>query len=116
VSFRPTSGLTPGGLRATNNPAPVGTPAAAQTVTGLTREGLRRIAGVEAATLSTKQRKALPDSAFVFPDKAPGSGSYPIGDRAHAANALARSSGTPEAAAVKRKVCSRYPDLPACKE
>lgn len=82
---------------------------------GLTREGLRRIPEATAATLTTPQRKNLSKSSFVFPDKAPGSGSYPIHDRAHAANALARSAGKPEAAAVKRKVCSRYPDLPACR-
>lgn len=81
---------------------------------GLTRDGLRRIPEASAATLSTQQRKNLPKSSFVFPDKAPDSGSYPIHDRAHAANALARSKGKPEAAAVKRKVCSRYPDLPGC--
>jgi hypothetical protein len=115
VSFKPTSGLTRCGLvRAATAPVPIAVPH--ETVTGLTRDGIKRLAGIEAATLSTKQRKALPDSAFVFPDRAPGPGSYPIGDRVHASNALARSSGKPEAAAVKRKVCSRYPDLPACNE
>ena len=82
---------------------------------GLTREGLRRIPEANAATLTTQQRKNLSKSSFVFPDKAPDSGSYPIHDRTHAANALARASGKPEYAAVKRKVCSRFPDLPACK-
>lgn len=67
------------------------------------------------AALSMEQRKKLSDSDFVFPAKAPGSGSYPIHDKAHGANALARSSGKPEHGAVKRKVCSRYPDLPECK-
>lgn len=67
---------------------------------------------IEAATLTTKKRKALPSSAFVFPkDKR-----YPIHDRAHAANALARSKGKPEEAAVRAAVCRRYPDLPACKK
>lgn len=92
---------------------------------GLTREGMRRISETSAsaipnidfraAVLTTQQRKNLSKSSFVFPDKAPGSGSYPIHDRTHAANALSRASGKPEYAAVKRKVCSRYPDLPACK-
>lgn len=68
------------------------------------------------AVLTAAGRKHIAKSNFVFPEKAPGSGSYPIHDRAHGANALARSAGKPEAAAVKRKVCSRYPDLPACKE
>lgn len=63
------------------------------------------------ATLSSQQRAALPKSAFVFPDKAPGSGSYPIPDLAHARDALARSSGKPEAGAVRRAVYARYPQL-----
>jgi len=69
------------------------------------------VVNIEAAVLTSKKRKSLPAQSFVFPkDKR-----YPIHDRAHAANALARSSGKPEAAAVKRAVCKRYPDLPACK-
>jgi hypothetical protein len=63
-----------------------------------------------AAVVTAKKRKALPSSAFVFPkDKR-----YPIHDRAHAANALARSKGKPEEATVRAAVCRRYPDLPAC--
>lgn len=61
--------------------------------------------------LSTEARNNLPASAFVFPIIR----RYPIHDRAHAANALARASGKPEWKAVKRKVCKKYPDLPACK-
>lgn len=65
-----------------------------------------------AAVLTTKKRKALPNTSFVFPkDKR-----YPIHDRAHAANALARSKGKPEEAKVHAAVCRRYPDLPACKK
>lgn len=63
------------------------------------------------AKLSSKQRGDLPKGDFVFPDKAPGSGSYPIPDRSHAANALARASGKPEEAAVKAAVYRKYPDL-----
>ena len=37
--------------------------------------------------LSTKQRKALPDSAFAGPDR-----SYPVNNPSHAANAKARAS------------------------
>lgn len=80
---------------------------------GLTRDGLRNLT---AKTLSTADRKALPKSSFVFPAKAPDSGSYPIHDRAHAGVALGRAKGKPEYAAVHKAVCSRYPDLPACKE
>jgi type IV secretory pathway VirB9-like protein len=66
---------------------------------------------IEAAVLTSKKRKSLPSSSFVFPqDKR-----YPIHDRAHAANALARASGKPEYSKVRAAVCRRYPDLPACK-
>lgn len=37
--------------------------------------------------LTTKQRNALPDSAFAGPGR-----SYPVNDRSHAANAKARAS------------------------
>ena len=39
------------------------------------------------AILTTKKRKALPKTAFAGPDR-----SYPIEDRAHAANAKARAT------------------------
>ena len=39
------------------------------------------------------------------------SGSYPIPDRAHARNALARSSGKPVAAQVRRAVARKYPGM-----
>lgn len=39
------------------------------------------------ATLTTKARKKLPTSDFAGPDR-----SYPVNDRAHAANAKARAS------------------------
>jgi hypothetical protein len=58
--------------------------------------------------LSHGQRAALPRSAFVFPEKAPGSGSYPIPDRAHAVDALSRASGKPEEAAVRKAVCAKF--------
>lgn len=62
---------------------------------------------VTESALSAADRKALPDSAFVFPSKR----SYPIHDKAHAVNALARSSGKPEEAAVRAAVHARYPAL-----
>ena len=71
------------------------------------------------AVLTTKKRKALPESAFVFPPKGNEPGRYPIHDRKHAANALARVAqfGTSaEKAAVKKAVCAKYPDMPICKE
>lgn len=67
------------------------------------------------AKLSYASRKQLPKSAFVFPDKAPGSGAYPIHDRSHAANALSRAKGKPEEKTVRSAVCKRHPSLPACK-
>ena len=63
------------------------------------------------AKLSTAARKAIPKKDFAVPSKAPASGSYPIPDRSHAANALARSSGKPVAAQVRAKVHAKYPDM-----
>lgn len=62
------------------------------------------------ATLDAKARKNLPASSFVFPDEK----RYPIHDRAHASNALARSKGKPEEGKVHAAVCKKFPDLPAC--
>lgn len=67
------------------------------------------------AKLTTKKRKDLPKASFAIPEKR----AYPIHDRAHAANALARVSqhGTPEEKRrVRAAVCRRYPDMPACKK
>lgn len=66
------------------------------------------------AELTTKQRKSLPQSDFVFPGRAPGPGSYPIPDEAHARNALARVSahGTPaERRAVRAAVKRKFPNI-----
>ncbi len=53
--------------------------------------------------LTATERQKFPRSKFAIPEKAPGSGSYPIPDEAHARNALARVSqfGTEE---EKRRV------------
>jgi hypothetical protein len=64
------------------------------------------------AKLSTKARKSLPDSVFAIPEER----KYPITDKAHAANAMARvaANGTPEEKRrVKNKVKKKYPDLPS---
>lgn len=74
-----------------------------------------RVVALHEAVLTSEARKKLAKSDFVFPEKAPGPGSYPIHDREHGGNALSRSSGKAEHGAVKAKVCRRYPDLPACK-
>ena len=59
------------------------------------------------AKLSTKARNALPSSAFVFPKTR----RYPIHDKSHARNALARSSGKSEEGKVRAAVNRRYPGL-----
>lgn len=63
------------------------------------------------AKLTTKVRKAIPNSSFAVPNKAPASGSYPINDASHARNALARSSGKPVAAQVKAAVKKKFPGI-----
>jgi hypothetical protein len=63
------------------------------------------------AKLGSRARRELSRKQFAIPSKAPGSGSYPIPDRSHAANALARSSGKPVAAQVRAKVHKKYPDM-----
>lgn len=71
---------------------------------------------VQEAKLSSAERKALPKSAFVFPDKAPDSGAYPIHDEGHARAALSMSSGKPEEGTVRAAVHKRYPGLGGKKE
>ena len=64
------------------------------------------------AELTAKKRKALADQTFAIPDER----KYPIPDRRHAANALARveQNGTPqEKAQVKAAVKKRFPDMPS---
>ena len=59
--------------------------------------------------LTTRARKALPSSTFAGPNR-----SYPIPDRSHAANALARVSefGNAELKAkVRKAVHARYPKM-----
>ena len=63
-----------------------------------------------AAVLTTKRRDALKPGDFAIPEDR----AYPIYDQAHARNALARSSGKPEEARVRRAVCRRYPNMGEC--
>lgn len=68
------------------------------------------------AKLTARARKRIPASKTAVPSKRTKrggavSGSYPIPDIAHARNALARSSGKPVAAQVRRKVEAKYPGL-----
>jgi TPR repeat protein len=62
------------------------------------------------ARLTSRQRKNLPRSAFAVP----GRRAYPINDRSHARNALARVSqhGSPrQKAMVRSAVRRRYPGI-----
>jgi hypothetical protein len=59
------------------------------------------------AKLTTAARKRLPKSDFV--EK--GARKYPIPDAAHARDALARSSGKPEHAAVVAAVKRKFPKI-----
>jgi hypothetical protein len=62
------------------------------------------------ARLTTAERKALPKSDFLVPSKAPGPGSYPVPDKAHARNAVAVASGAhgaPKRPAVAAKARAR---------
>lgn len=71
------------------------------------------------AKLTKQQRASLPKSDFAIPKKAPKSGSYPIHDRSHALAALrlvGMHGSSAEKATVRRKVCSRYPDISSCKK
>lgn len=66
------------------------------------------------ANLTAKMRNALPSSMFAIPSKR----QYPIPDKAHAVDALARvaTNGTPqEKAQVRAAVKRRFPDLPSSK-
>lgn len=61
------------------------------------------------AKLTTKKREKIPTKAFALKGRR-----YPIEDKAHARNALARVSqhGSPqEKAEVRRKVHGKYPNI-----
>jgi len=99
--------------------APVAAPGTGQMPAGI-RGSMRRGGAVkkrqDGGVLSAAQRQSLPKSDFALPGKGKGpkgagSGSYPIPDRSHAQNALARSSGKPVAAQVRAKVKAKYPDM-----
>ncbi len=62
------------------------------------------------AKLTTAKRKALPKSDFALPGKR----AYPVPDKSHARNALARVSqhGTPaQKATVRAKVHAKFPSI-----
>ena len=57
--------------------------------------------------LTTAAREKLPKADFVYPKTR----RYPIEDAAHARDALARSSGKPEHAAVVEAVRRKFPEI-----
>lgn len=61
----------------------------------------------QARELTTKLRNSLPDSAFVFPKER----KFPIHDKAHARNALARAHYAPDPEKVRAAVHAKYPDI-----
>ena len=58
------------------------------------------------AKLTAAMRKKIPGKEFAGPDR-----SYPIEDKSHARNALARSSGKPIASKVRAAVHRKFPDI-----
>ena len=63
------------------------------------------------AKLTGAQRSKLSKKSFAVPSKAPGSGSYPIPDRSHSQNALARASGKSVESQVRAAVHAKFPGL-----
>jgi hypothetical protein len=79
-------------------------------VVAATSAVLRKELRVMAKTLTSKDKKKLPKEAFALP----GRRKYPIPDKAHARNALARvaQNGTPaEQKKVKAAVRKRFPSI-----
>lgn len=65
--------------------------------------------------LTARGRKHIKSKNFGLPKQK----KYPIHDKAHARNALARveQHGTPkEKAEVRRRVCAKYPNIESCKK
>ena len=67
--------------------------------------------GETVAKLTANARKHISKGKFGVPSKAPASGSYPMPDRSHAVNAMARASGKPVEAQVRAKAHQLYPGL-----
>jgi hypothetical protein len=64
--------------------------------------------------LKSKQRREMPRGEFAVPSKAPGPGSYPIPDKAHARSALSRGAANAspsEMAAIWHKVAEKFPGI-----
>ena len=59
------------------------------------------------AKLTGKARKAIPKGDFAIPEKR----AYPINDKSHARNALARASGKSVEGRVRAAVKRKYPTI-----
>jgi len=68
--------------------------------------------------LSAADRRAIPKDKFAIPEKAPGPGSYPVGDKTHAQAALRlmHNASSAEQKRIKAKVRRDYPDIDIAKE
>jgi hypothetical protein len=73
----------------------------------ITAEEQEMPGGGRMAKLTHEEREELPKGDFVFPKTR----RYPIEDAAHARDALARSSGKPEHAAVREAVQRKFPEI-----
>jgi hypothetical protein len=56
--------------------------------------------------LTAATRRKIPTESFAGPDR-----SFPVQDKAHARNALARSSGKPIEAQIRAKVEKKFPTI-----
>ena len=68
--------------------------------------------------LSAADRRAVPKGNFAIPEKAPGSGSYPVTDKGHAQAALRlmHNASPAEQKRIKAKVHAKFPDIDIAKE
>ncbi len=87
-------------------------------LTGFTRE----LATIKvAAELTAAGRAQIKKKHFALPapkGEPAEKGGYPVQDRGHAANAIARSKSNAspaEQAKIKSKACAAFPTLPSCK-
>jgi len=62
--------------------------------------------------LTTAERDRMRSTTFGDPDNE----AYPIPDKEHASLAIGRSKRKKIAKKIKRKACSKFPSLPACKK
>lgn len=61
----------------------------------------------QAKELTTKSRNSLPDGEFVFPEDR----KFPIPDKTHARNALARAHYASDPEKVRAAVHAKFPDI-----